>query len=82
MVYGTDPKVEYGLGMGGMHTVAVGLANLGVAIWNAHLWHKARTTAPADAPPAPLAPAVSLAPLLGRDRQGGSVLGLSLSASY
>ena len=81
MVYGTDPKVEYGLGMGGMHTV-VGLANLGVAIWNAHLWHKARTAAPTDAPLPPPAPAVSLAPLLGRDRQGGSVLGLSLSASY
>jgi hypothetical protein len=81
MVYGTDPKVEYGLGMGGMHTV-VGLTNLGLAIWNAHLWHKARTAAPADAPPPPPAPAVSLAPLLGRDRQGANILGLSLSASY
>lgn len=79
MVYGRDPQVEYGLGMGLMHGV-VGITNLGLAIWNAHMWHKARTT-PTDAP-APPAPAVSLAPMAGRDRFGASVLGLSLSASY
>lgn len=79
MVYGTDPKVEYGIGMGLMHGV-VGITNLGLAIWNAHMWHKARTTQ-TDAPPAPAA-AVSLAPLVGRDRLGANVLGLSLSASY
>ena len=79
MVYGTDPKVEYGIGMGLMHGV-VGITNLGLAIWNAHMWHKARTTQ-TDAPPVPAA-AVSLAPLVGRDRLGANVLGLSLSASY
>jgi hypothetical protein len=79
MVYGTDPKVEYGIGMGLMHGV-VGLTNLGLAIWNAQMWHKARTTQ-TDAPPVPAA-AVSLAPLVGRDRLGANVLGLSLSASY
>ena len=79
MLYGTDPKVEYGIGMGLMHGV-VGITNLGLAIWNAHMWHKARTTQ-TDAPPVPAA-AVSLAPLVGRDRLGANVLGLSLSASY
>ncbi|MBL8633727.1 MAG: hypothetical protein JNM40_10920 [Myxococcales bacterium] len=80
MVYGRDPQVEYGLGMGLMHGV-VGLTNLGLAIWNAHMWHKARTTQTDAPPPAPAA-AVSLAPMVGRDRLGASVLGLSLSASY
>ncbi|HMY57900.1 MAG TPA: hypothetical protein PKI49_13630 [Pseudomonadota bacterium] len=79
MIYGTDPKVEYGIGMGLMHGV-VGLTNLGLSIWNAHMWHKARTAAP-EAPP-PAAPAVSLAPMVGRDKQGANILGLSLSASY
>lgn len=75
LVYGSDPKVEYGLGMGLMHGV-VGLTNLGLAIWNAHRWHKARVEQ--AAPP----PAVSLVPLLGRDKQGANILGLGLSASY
>ncbi len=79
MIYGVDPKVEYGIGMGLMHGV-VGLTNLGLAIWNAHMWHKARTTS-TETPP-PVAPAVSLAPMVGRDRQGANILGLSLSGSY
>ena len=81
MVYGRDPQFEYGMGMGLMHGV-VGITNLGLAIWNANMWHKARMAAPVDATPPPPAPAVSLAPMVGRDKQGANVLGLSLSASY
>jgi hypothetical protein len=46
MVYGRDPQFEYGIGMGLMHGV-VGITNLGLAIWNANMWHKARMAAPA-----------------------------------
>ncbi|HMU41594.1 MAG TPA: hypothetical protein PKE31_21480 [Pseudomonadota bacterium] len=78
MVYGSDPKVAFGLGMGLTHGV-LGLTNLGLAIWNAHRWHKARMSMPEAPPPAP---AVSLVPLVGRDKQGANILGLGLSATY
>ena len=78
MVYGTDPKVEYGIGMGLMHGV-VGITNLGLAIWNAHMWHKARTTQ-TDAPRC-------LQPLCRSLRPSVATIGCkcawaSLSASY
>lgn len=81
MVYGRDPQFEYGIGMGLMHGV-VGITNLGLAIWNANMWHKARMASAADVTPPPPAPAVSLAPMVGRDKMGANVLGLTLAASY
>ena len=73
LIYFRDPEPAYGITTGAVHT-ALGLTNLGVAIYNGVLWHRARTAGQEP-------PKVSLLPYIGRDRLGAAVAGLSFTIS-
>lgn len=72
LIYFQDPA-PYGLTAGFVHG-ALGITNLGLAIYNGVLWHRART---AKQEP----PRLALQPFIGRDSIGASVAGLSLNLS-
>lgn len=73
LIYFRDPEPAYGITTGFVHT-ALGLTNLGVAIYNGVLWHRAKTAGQEP-------PKVSLLPVVGRDSLGASVVGLSFSVT-
>jgi len=64
-VYGTTSGLLHGL---------IGATNLGVAIYNGALWHRVRTTKREPSK-------IVLAPFVGRDQLGASVLGLGVRLS-
>lgn len=73
LIYFREPEPVYGITTGAVHSV-LGLTNLGVAIYNGVLWHRARTAGQEP-------PKLSLLPYVGRDQLGASVAGLSLTIS-
>lgn len=72
LIYFQDPA-PYGLTAGFVHG-ALGITNLGLAIYNGVLWHRAHTAAQEP-------PRLALQPFIGRDSIGASVAGLSLNLS-
>ena len=72
LIYFQDPP-PYGVTAGFVHG-ALGITNLGLAIYNGVLWHRAHTAAKEP-------PRLALQPFIGRDSIGASVAGLSLSLS-
>ena len=70
LIFFADAEPPYGVTAGAIHGV-LGATNLGLAIYNGVLWHRARTVGKEP-------PRVSLLPLVGRDALGASVVGLSL----
>lgn len=70
LIYFREPETVYGITTGAVHGV-LGVTNLGLAIYNGVLWHRARTAGQEP-------PRVALLPFVGRDQLGASVAGLSL----
>jgi hypothetical protein len=70
-----DAAPAYSLSTAGVHG-AVGITNLGLAIYNGVLWHRARTAAAAKEPIK-----VSIRPMIGRDSLGGQLYGLSFGVA-
>jgi hypothetical protein len=71
IIFFNQAEPPYGVTAGAVHGI-LGVTNLGLAIYNGVLWHRARTLGQEP-------PKVALLPLVGRDSLGGSVVGLSLS---
>lgn len=70
LIYFRNPEPVYGVTTGAVHG-ALGVTNLGLAIYNGVLWHRARIAGQEP-------PRVALLPFVGRDQLGATVAGLSL----
>jgi len=71
LIFFRNAEPPYGVTAGAIHG-ALGITNLGLAIYNGVLWHRAQTAGKEP-------PKIALLPMLGRDSLGGSVVGLTLS---